>query len=117
MSISLGVHVGQQNMAMDDMRALWRKLDSSGADWAVIDVGGVGYLVFCTARTLNGLAMTPVICSITASPFGWEADYTRWTMPIRGLRSYAHHSPIRCDPLDMMRLDSLISLDSGYCCR
>jgi F420-dependent oxidoreductase-like protein len=33
MSISLGVHVGQQNMAMDDMRALWRKLDSNGVDW------------------------------------------------------------------------------------
>ena len=33
MSISLGVHVGQQNMAMDDMRALWRKLDNSGVDW------------------------------------------------------------------------------------
>ncbi|MFP6814272.1 MAG: TIGR03560 family F420-dependent LLM class oxidoreductase [Pseudomonadales bacterium] len=33
MSISLGVHVGQQNMAMDTMRALWRKLDSNGVDW------------------------------------------------------------------------------------
>jgi len=33
MSISLGVHVGQQNMAMNDMRALWRRLDSSGVDW------------------------------------------------------------------------------------
>jgi F420-dependent oxidoreductase-like protein len=33
MSISLGVHVGQQNMTMDEMRALWRKLDSSGVDW------------------------------------------------------------------------------------
>ncbi len=33
MSISLGVHVGQQNMAMDEMRALWRKLDSRGVDW------------------------------------------------------------------------------------
>ncbi len=33
MSISLGVHVGQQNMAMDEMRALWRKLDSNGVDW------------------------------------------------------------------------------------
>ncbi len=33
MSISLGVHVGQQNMAMADMRALWRKLDASGVDW------------------------------------------------------------------------------------
>ena len=33
MSISLGVHVGQQNMAMDDMRRLWRKLDDHGVDW------------------------------------------------------------------------------------
>lgn len=33
MSISLGVHVGQQNMTMDEMRALWRKLDSNGVDW------------------------------------------------------------------------------------
>ena len=33
MSISLGVHVGQQNMTMDAMRALWRKLDSNGVDW------------------------------------------------------------------------------------
>ena len=33
MTISLGVHVGQQNMAMHEMRALWRKLDSSGVDW------------------------------------------------------------------------------------
>jgi F420-dependent oxidoreductase-like protein len=33
MSISLGVHVGQQNMAMADMRALWRKLDAAGVDW------------------------------------------------------------------------------------
>lgn len=33
MTISLGVHVGQQNMAMAEMRALWRKLDNSGVDW------------------------------------------------------------------------------------
>lgn len=33
MSISLGVHVGQQNVSMPDMRALWRKLDTSGVDW------------------------------------------------------------------------------------
>lgn len=33
MTISLGVHVGQQNMAMDDMRRLWRKLDDHGVDW------------------------------------------------------------------------------------
>lgn len=33
MTVSLGVHVGQQNLAMDELRALWRKLDSAGVDW------------------------------------------------------------------------------------
>ena len=33
MGLSLGVHVGQQNMSMADMRALWRKLDEQGVDW------------------------------------------------------------------------------------
>jgi Holliday junction DNA helicase RuvA len=31
------------------------RLDSTGEDWAVVDVGGVGYLVFCAARTLASL--------------------------------------------------------------
>ncbi len=30
-------------------------LDSTGADWAVLDVGGVGYLVFASRRTLAAL--------------------------------------------------------------
>lgn len=30
-------------------------LDSIGEDWAVIDVAGVGYLVYCSARTLAQL--------------------------------------------------------------
>lgn len=30
-------------------------LDDFGADWAVIDVSGVGYLVHCSARTLDAL--------------------------------------------------------------
>lgn len=30
-------------------------IDSSGEDWAVIDVGGVGYLIFCSGRTLGRL--------------------------------------------------------------
>lgn len=30
--VSLGVHVGQQNMSMEDMRALWRRADES-MDW------------------------------------------------------------------------------------
>jgi len=33
MSISLGAHVGQQNMNMADLRALWRKFDGAGVDW------------------------------------------------------------------------------------
>jgi hypothetical protein len=32
MTLSLGAHVGQQNMTMDEMRALWRKLDRSRFD-------------------------------------------------------------------------------------
>lgn len=31
------------------------RLDSLGEDWAVIDVGGVGYLVYCPARVLGRL--------------------------------------------------------------
>ncbi len=30
-------------------------LDSAGEDWALIDVGGVGYVVFCSRRTLERL--------------------------------------------------------------
>ena len=33
------------------------RLDESGADWAVIDVGGVGYLVHCSAKTLGALGV------------------------------------------------------------
>lgn len=32
MAVSLGVHLGQQNLAMDDLRALWRRCDQS-MDW------------------------------------------------------------------------------------
>ncbi len=32
-TLLFGAHVGQQNMAMDDMRALWRWLDGNGFDW------------------------------------------------------------------------------------
>jgi Holliday junction DNA helicase RuvA len=33
------------------------RVDSVGDDWAVIDVGGVGYLVSCSGRTLGRLAV------------------------------------------------------------
>ena len=32
-------------------------LDDTGADWAVIDVAGVGYLVHCSAKTLSALGI------------------------------------------------------------
>jgi|APSaa5957512535_1039671.scaffolds.fasta_scaffold61042_2 holliday junction DNA helicase RuvA len=32
-------------------------IDSTGEGWAVIDVGGVGYLVFCSGRTLGRLSV------------------------------------------------------------
>jgi len=31
------------------------RVDAIGEDWCVIDVGGVGYLVFCSGRTLGNL--------------------------------------------------------------
>jgi holliday junction DNA helicase RuvA len=30
-------------------------LDSVGEDWCIVDVGGVGYHVFCSSRTLNNI--------------------------------------------------------------
>jgi alkanesulfonate monooxygenase SsuD/methylene tetrahydromethanopterin reductase-like flavin-dependent oxidoreductase (luciferase family) len=33
MTVSLGVHVGQQALPMADLRSLWRRLDSAGVDW------------------------------------------------------------------------------------
>jgi Holliday junction DNA helicase RuvA len=39
-------------------------LDDFGPDWAIIDVGGVGYLVFCSARTLGGLGLRGERCVV-----------------------------------------------------
>jgi F420-dependent oxidoreductase-like protein len=33
MGVTFGVHIGQQNLAMVDLRALWRRLDDAGVDW------------------------------------------------------------------------------------
>ncbi|QZH76046.1 MAG: Holliday junction branch migration protein RuvA [Erythrobacter sp.] len=40
------------------------RLDETGADWAVIDVGGVGYLVHCSARTLHALGAAGEACTL-----------------------------------------------------
>ena len=33
MAVSLGVHIGQQNLDIAQLRALWRRLDGAGVDW------------------------------------------------------------------------------------
>ncbi|OZA94595.1 MAG: Holliday junction branch migration protein RuvA [Erythrobacter sp. 34-65-8] len=39
-------------------------LDETGADWAVIDVAGVGYLVHCSAKTLAALGERGEACTL-----------------------------------------------------
>ena len=39
-------------------------LDETGADWAVIDVAGVGYLVHCSSKTLGALGETGEACTV-----------------------------------------------------
>ena len=39
-------------------------LDDFGADWAVIDVAGVGYLVSCSAKTLAHLGVRGDACTV-----------------------------------------------------
>jgi len=39
-------------------------LDDFGPDWAVIDVSGVGYLVQCSARTLDSLGIRGDACTV-----------------------------------------------------
>jgi len=40
------------------------RLDETGADWAVIDVAGVGYLVHCSSRTLTALGEVGEACKV-----------------------------------------------------
>ena len=39
-------------------------LDETGADWAVIDVQGVGYLVHCSSKTLSQLGERGEACTV-----------------------------------------------------
>jgi Holliday junction DNA helicase RuvA len=40
------------------------RLDATGEDWAVVDVGGVGYLVHCSSRTLASLGEVGEACTV-----------------------------------------------------
>ena len=50
-------------------------LDSRGADWAIIDVHGVGYVVHCSARTLDAL---PAPGELTAIGFQFNQPLLTW---------------------------------------
>jgi Holliday junction DNA helicase RuvA len=59
---SIVTALGPRNKSEDDsgvyhamIAKLRGRLDSSGEDWAVVDVNGVGYLLFCATRTLAAL--------------------------------------------------------------
>lgn len=40
------------------------RLDETGTDWAIVDVGGVGYLVHCSSRTLAALGEVGEACTV-----------------------------------------------------
>lgn len=40
------------------------RLDETGEDWAIVDVGGVGYLVHCSVRTLSALGEVGEACVV-----------------------------------------------------
>ena len=40
------------------------RVDSTGEDWAIIDVAGVGYVTFCSGRTLGHLTMERAAVSL-----------------------------------------------------
>ncbi|MBU2587444.1 MAG: Holliday junction branch migration protein RuvA [Alphaproteobacteria bacterium] len=40
------------------------RLDATGEDWAIVDVGGVGYLVHCSRRTLAALGEVGEACTV-----------------------------------------------------
>jgi Holliday junction DNA helicase RuvA len=53
--------VGQEQSMIAKLKGL---LDETGADWAVIDVAGVGYLVHCSSKTLAALGETGEACTL-----------------------------------------------------
>ncbi|AKM11241.1 Holliday junction branch migration protein RuvA [Croceicoccus naphthovorans] len=76
------------------------RLDETGTDWAVIDVGGVGYLVHCSARTLTALGEKGEACTVftdlqvsendmrlIAFASGAERDWFRLLTGVQGVGS------------------------------
>lgn len=76
------------------------RLDDSGADWAVLDVGGVGYLVHCSARTLAAIGPRGEVATLHTDlqvsendlrligfAAGSERDWFRLLMSVQGVGS------------------------------
>jgi Holliday junction DNA helicase RuvA len=53
--------LGQEQTMIARLKGI---LDETGADWAVIDVAGVGYLVHCSSKTLAALGDTGEACTV-----------------------------------------------------
>lgn len=49
-------------------------LEETGADWAVIDVGGVGYLVYCSSKTLATFGEAGAACEVFTDLQASETD-------------------------------------------
>jgi Holliday junction DNA helicase RuvA len=89
--------VGQeQNM----IAKLTGRLDETGADWAVIDVRGVGYLVHCSSKTLAALGAAGDECTVFTDlqvsendmrllgfAFASERDWFRLLTTVQGVGS------------------------------
>jgi holliday junction DNA helicase RuvA len=76
------------------------RLDESGADWAVIDVQGVGYLVHCSSKTLTALGLPGDDCTVFTDlqvsendmrllgfAFASERDWFRLLTTVQGVGS------------------------------
>lgn len=76
------------------------RLDETGADWAVIDVQGVGYLVHCSSKTLAALGAAGDACTVFTDlqvsetdlrllgfAFAGERDWFRLLTTVQGVGS------------------------------
>jgi Holliday junction DNA helicase RuvA len=44
-------------------------IDSYGEDWVIVDVGGVGYQVYCSVRTLQALPAVGEAASLSIETY------------------------------------------------
>jgi holliday junction DNA helicase RuvA len=61
LALALAAPMGQEQTMIAKLSG---RLDATGEDWAVVDVGGVGYLVHCSSRTLAALGEVGEACTV-----------------------------------------------------